>query len=94
MSLKSLWLLGQKICKMLYLFKPGHITTVILVSFILLAGIGPSVVMFLAEHLTAITDFIVNLSVPALYTGAAIVIITLYAISWGATTFIYQRKAL
>ncbi|BAB04372.1 ABC-2 transporter permease [Halalkalibacterium halodurans] len=77
-----------------YLFKPGHITTVILVSFILLAGIGPSVVMFLAEHLTAITDFIVNLSVPALYTGAAIVIITLYAISWGATTFIYQRKAL
>jgi ABC-2 type transport system permease protein len=77
-----------------YLFKPGHITTVILVSFILLAGIGPSVVMFLAEHLTAITDFIVNLSVPALYTGAAIVIITLFAISWGATTFIYQRKAL
>lgn len=75
------------------IFKPGHITTVVLISFILLAGIGPPIVMFLAKHLTAMTDFILNLSISALYTGAAAVIITLYAVSWGITTFIYQRKA-
>ncbi|HAM81985.1 ABC-2 transporter permease [Ornithinibacillus bavariensis] len=76
-----------------YIFKPGYISTVVLISFILLAGIGPSIVLFLAEHLTAITDFLVNLSVPALYIGAAVIIITFYAVSWGVTTFIYQRKA-
>ncbi|GIO27383.1 ABC-2 transporter permease [Ornithinibacillus bavariensis] len=76
-----------------YIFKPGYISTVVLISFILLAGIGPPIVLFLAEHLTAITDFLVNLSVPALYIGAAVIIITFYAVSWGVTTFIYQRKA-
>lgn len=40
-----------------------------------------------------ITDFIVNLSVPALYTGATIVIMVVYVIAWGITTVIYQRKA-
>ncbi|PWA06013.1 ABC-2 transporter permease [Pueribacillus theae] len=75
------------------IFKPGHITTVVLISFILLVGIGPPIVKFLAEHFTAITDFIVNLSIPALYTGAAVVIMAVYVISWGITTVIYQRKA-
>ncbi|HLR68497.1 MAG TPA: ABC-2 transporter permease [Virgibacillus sp.] len=76
-----------------YIFKSEHIFTVVLISFILLAGIGPPIVMFLAEHLTAVTDFIVSLSIPALYTGAAAVILTLYVVSWGITTIIYQRKA-
>lgn len=76
-----------------YILKPGHITMVVLISFILLAGIGPPIVMFLAEHLTAITDFIVSLSTPALYTGATLVIMTLYAVSWVVTTIIYKRKA-
>lgn len=76
-----------------YIFKPGYITTVVLISFILLAGVVPPIVLFLAEHLTEITNFIVSLSIPALYTGAAVVIVILYAISWGATTIIYQRKA-
>ncbi|MCM3112410.1 ABC-2 transporter permease [Lederbergia lenta] len=76
-----------------YIFKPGYITTVVLISFILLAGVVPPTVLFLAEHLTEITNFIVSLSIPALYTGAAVVIVILYAISWGATTIIYQRKA-
>ena len=75
-----------------YIFKPGHITTVVLVIFLLSAGIGPSIVMFLAERLTAITDFIVYLSVPTLYTGATLAIMVVYVISWGITTFIYQRK--
>ncbi|MBW8351171.1 ABC-2 transporter permease [Bacillus sp. IITD106] len=76
-----------------HIFKPGYITTVVLISFILLAGIVPPIVMFLAEHLTAITDFILKLSVSALYTGAAVVIMTLYAVSWIVTNIIYQRKA-
>ncbi|SDZ38090.1 ABC-2 type transport system permease protein [Evansella caseinilytica] len=76
-----------------YIFKPGYISSVVLISFIFLAGIGPPIVIFLAENLTAITDFIASLSIPVIYTGAAVVIMTLYAVSWGVTTIIYQRKA-
>lgn len=76
-----------------YIFKPGHITMVVLLTFILLAGIVPPIVMFLAEHLTAITDFIVNLSVLTLYTGATLVIMVVYVISWAITNNIYKRKA-
>lgn len=76
-----------------YIFKPGYIFYVVLISFLLLAGIVPPIVMFLADNLTAITDFIYSLSTPAIYTGTALVILTLYAVSWGVTTIIYQRKA-
>ncbi|MGE7624844.1 ABC-2 transporter permease [Viridibacillus sp. NPDC096237] len=76
-----------------YIFKPGYITMVILISFILLAAIGPTIVLFLAEHLTAITDFITNLSIPTVYTGATLIIVVVYVISWGVTAFIYQRKS-
>lgn len=78
---------------MFYIFKPGHITTVVLIAFIVLAGIGPIITNFLAEHLTAITDFILSLSMPTLYTGTAILIIAVYAVSWAISTTIYQRKA-
>ncbi|WP_416148291.1 ABC-2 transporter permease [Salipaludibacillus sp. HK11] len=76
-----------------YIFKSGHIFSIVIISFLLLAGIGPPIVRFLVENLTAITDFIAKFSVPALYTGAGVIVMTLYAISWGVTTFIYQRKA-
>ncbi|MEB6551300.1 ABC-2 transporter permease [Heyndrickxia sporothermodurans] len=76
-----------------YIFKPGYITTVVIISFLLLVGIGPPVVRLLAKHFTAITDFILNLSISSLYTGAAVVIMTLYAVSWVVTNIIYQRKA-
>ena len=76
-----------------YIFKPGYIFPVVIISFLFLAGIGPDIVLFFAEHLTAITDFIDNLSVPALYTGATLGIMVVYAISWGITNIIYQRKA-
>lgn len=76
-----------------YIFKPGYIFSIVLISFLILAAIGPPIVRFLAENLTAITDFISNFSDPALYTGAAVIVMTLYAVSWGVTTFIYQRKA-
>lgn len=76
-----------------YILKPGHITTVLISSFIILVLAGPHIMQFLAEHVTAITEFIANLSISTIYTGATIVILTLYAVSWGITTVIYQRKA-
>jgi ABC-2 type transport system permease protein len=75
------------------IFKPGHITTVVLISFILLTWIARPFVSFIAENLTTITAFIINLSISALYMGSAVIIMTLYAVSWGITTIIYQRKA-
>ncbi|MFJ7734735.1 ABC-2 transporter permease [Lysinibacillus sp. NPDC097287] len=75
-----------------YIFR-GKISMVIMIIFILSAIIGPPIVLYLAEHLTTITDFIVSLSIPALYTGVAAVILILYAASWSVTTIIYQRKA-
>ncbi|MEK3934359.1 ABC-2 transporter permease [Sporosarcina sp. FSL W7-1349] len=76
-----------------YIFKPGYISAAVLISFLLLAGIGPQTVIFLAKHATSVTQFIGNLSIPVLYTGAAFLIMTLYALSWITTTIIYQRKA-
>jgi len=76
-----------------YIFNSKYMIYIVLISFILLAGIGPPIVMFFAEDLTAITDFIVSLSTPALYTGAAVIVLLLYAVSWGITSIIYQRKA-
>ncbi|WP_186577960.1 ABC-2 transporter permease [Aquibacillus kalidii] len=75
-----------------YIFKPGYISTVVMISFLLLAGIGPAIVTFLADHLTVITDFITNLTMPTLYTGVAVVILALYAISWVTTNIVYHRK--
>lgn len=90
----SLFLLFASITfPLFYILKPGYITMVVIISFLVLASVGPAIVLFLADRLTAITDFIVNLSVPTLYTGATIAIIIVYVISWGITTAIYQRKA-
>lgn len=75
-----------------YMLKPGYITTVVIISFLVLTAIGPKIITFLAEHLTNITDFIVNLSLPTLYTGATIFILVVYLASWGVATVIYQRK--
>ncbi|MEC0902394.1 MULTISPECIES: ABC-2 transporter permease [Bacillus] len=76
-----------------YIFKPGYITTVVLISFIILTWIARPIASFIAEHSTVITDFTVNLSIPALYTLATLVIVGVYVISWGITTAMYQRKA-
>jgi|SRR5690625_5029645 len=75
-----------------YIFKPVYIFYVVLVSFLLLAGIGPPIVIFFAENLSAITDFIYSLSIPVLYTGATVAIMIIYAVSWLITFMIYQRK--
>lgn len=76
-----------------YIFKPGYITPIVLISFVLLTWITEPVLSFLADHLTVISDWIANISVPMLYLGTAAVVIVIYAVSWGVTTMIYQRKA-
>ncbi|TYS16595.1 ABC-2 transporter permease [Rossellomorea vietnamensis] len=76
-----------------YIFKSGHIFTVILITFLALAGVGPKAVIYLTQNSTAFIDFIAGLSIPVVYTGAAIVVFSVYAGSWGFSHFIYQRKA-
>jgi ABC-2 type transport system permease protein len=65
-----------------YIFKPGYLIHVVLISFILLAGIGPHLVQFLIEHVTAFNHFLVNTPASTLYTAAAVGIIVIYGISW------------
>ena len=76
-----------------YVFKSGYISTVVFICFLLMVLFGPSALSLVAEHLTAITDFMNRFSPPALYAGAAVVIMTLYALSWKVTTILYQRRA-
>ncbi len=76
-----------------YIFKPGYVFVVVLISFFLLVGIGPPIVLFLADHLTSITEFIASLSTRVLYMGPAVIVLIIYVLSWLVTTTIYQRKA-
>lgn len=76
-----------------HLFKSGYITTVVLMIFLILTYLSGHIVSFINENLTVITEFIFSLSTQILYMGAAAVILTFYAVSWGVTTVIYQRKA-
>lgn len=75
-----------------YILKPGHITTFIIISFLVLAAIGPAVVSYMASNWTVVTHFILSLSTPMLYSVIAIIIIVVYSTSWGLTTAIYERK--
>ncbi len=77
---------------MFYIFK-GNITMIIILSFILLVGIVPPAVYYLAEQFPAITNFILSLSNSTLYISTTIIIAILYAVSWIATSLIYQRTA-
>ncbi|MGR9049791.1 ABC-2 transporter permease [Halobacillus faecis] len=76
-----------------YIFKQGYIFTIVLISFLILAGIGPSILNYLEGYLTPLTNFVANLSVQALYTGAVITVMIVYGISWSVSHVIYQRKA-
>lgn len=75
------------------IFKPGYITTIVLISFVVIAWATGPVVLFVEKHLTTIIDFLNQLSNPILYMGSAMVIAILYGLSWGVATILYQRKA-
>lgn len=76
-----------------YVFKQGYITAVLMGSVIVGAGVGPIIVRFLADYMTAITTFIMETPVVNLSIAAAGGAIILYLVSWGFTTAVYQRKA-
>lgn len=76
-----------------YQFKQDHLFLIIMSLFLVLTFFGPGAVQFLATEFNTVTDAIFSLSVPALYTIAAIIIICAYTISWGVSLIIYQRKA-
>lgn len=74
-------------------FKPGSITTVILITFVLSTGLMRWIISNAAEHIISITDFIANVSAPALYGVPTFIILVMYAASWTLSTVIYERKA-
>lgn len=76
-----------------YQFKQKHMSSIVMVSFLASAYLGPPAVQFLATQFSTVTDAIFSLSVPALYTVATFIIICAYIISWGVSFIIYQRKA-
>lgn len=76
-----------------YIFKQGYIFIIVLISFLVIAGIGPSILSYLREFLTPLTNFFANLSVQTLYTGAMLSVMIVYVISWSISHAIYQRKA-
>ncbi|QXE00627.1 ABC-2 transporter permease [Terribacillus sp. DMT04] len=77
-----------------YIFKQGHISSVLMFSFILTTILISRIASNYHQYLTTVIDFLANISVPILYTGTALAILVVYGTSWGITTFIYQRKAL
>ncbi|WP_128895238.1 ABC-2 transporter permease [Longirhabdus pacifica] len=76
-----------------YVIKKGFFTPVVIISFLVISFIGPPIASFFANHVTAVTNFINNLSVPALYSGSVLVSMFIYAVSWGISVIIYERKA-
>ncbi|WP_010274388.1 ABC-2 transporter permease [Paenibacillus senegalensis] len=75
------------------ILKPGYISTVVLMGFILTSLGFLRMSRHLPEYAAAISEFMDTFSDPVLYTGAAVVVMAVYAVSWGVTTIIYQRKA-
>lgn len=75
-----------------YLLKPIYIGTLIFIALIIMAAIMPPVFRFLAEHFTAIADFLMSLSTTTLYLSGAAISISFFLISWMVSQFIYLRK--
>ena len=75
-----------------YILKPGYIGTAVLGGFILLAIVIPPIFLFLAEYLTAITEFFTSLSTTMIYLSGATISIIIYLTSWRVSQTLYQRK--
>lgn len=89
----SLFLLFVAITFPLYqLIKPGYTTTVVIILFVVSAGLAGPFVSLINKYLPAITEFIMNTPESQLYTGVVLVVIIIYTISWAFSTFIYSRK--
>ncbi|WP_249872873.1 ABC-2 transporter permease [Oceanobacillus saliphilus] len=77
-----------------YILKPGYVGVAALIGMVVFAVVLPPALRFLAEHLTAITEFITSLSTATLYLSGAVISISLFLISWLVSQTIYQRKVL
>lgn len=75
-----------------YLLKRGYIGVFMLIGIVVSVVVLPPALRFLAEHLTAITEFITSLSTTTLYLSGAGISISLFLISWFISQLIYQRK--
>jgi len=75
-----------------YIIKPGHISTVLMITLIFLIFTGPSLYFYIVEQLPFITDIVNRLSDVTLYSSATVFVIFSYSISWLITIVIYQRK--
>ncbi|MDG5472447.1 ABC-2 transporter permease [Jeotgalibacillus sp. ET6] len=86
-------LFGAITFPLFYILKQGYITATLMFVIIIGALMGPFLVRVLGDHLPAIAQFFTETSETVLYSGAAIIAIVFYTVSWGFTTLIYQRKA-
>ncbi|WP_017185914.1 ABC-2 transporter permease [Alkalibacillus haloalkaliphilus] len=77
-----------------YIFKPGNLTIVVIVIFLVFAVSGQIIIQNIDRLLPTVSDFIINTSNTVLYMGGAAIVITTYILSWIASTIIYQRKSL
>lgn len=75
-----------------YILKPGHISTVIMISFLVLAFIGPSIFTFVINKLSFISTLVNSLSTLTAFTVGTLIVLLTYAISWFFTVNVYQRK--
>ena len=76
-----------------YIFKQGHISIFIMMSFLLLATVGPTIAHFLFRNLPVINQFTSQISTPIIYISVLFIVLVAYLSSWLATTYIYQRKS-
>ncbi|WP_404406305.1 ABC-2 transporter permease [Jeotgalibacillus malaysiensis] len=86
-------LFGAIAFPLFYILKQGYITLVLMFVVIVGGIMSQPVIRFLSNHLTAITTFFIETPDTSLYSGAAIIILLIYAASWTFTTIIYQKKA-
>lgn len=75
------------------ILKPGYISTVIIIGFVLVAVLIQRLADSLARYIEAISEFIHQFSLPTMYGGITLIVVGLYGISWLMTTTIYKRKA-
>ncbi|GEN46399.1 ABC-2 transporter permease [Alkalibacillus haloalkaliphilus] len=77
-----------------YIFKPGYLMIVVLISFFVFLFIVENAIPYVMENFTTLTEFVLNLSTVELYVFGTLTILVVYGVSWLASTIIYQQKAL
>ncbi|MDV2581899.1 ABC-2 transporter permease [Alkalibacillus haloalkaliphilus] len=77
-----------------YIFKPGYLMIVVLISFFVFLFIIENAIPYVMENFTVLTEFVLSLTTGELYILGTLTILVIYGVSWLASTIIYQQKAL